>query len=693
MDLPDLSKRVDGLFGEWSSTRGTPGAAVRVIRDGRVIHSGHYGLADIETKTPIDTQTSFLLASLTKQFTAVSIMILVERGDLGYDQRLSEFFPTFPDYARRITIRQLLLHTSGLREFDTVFVEAGVIRKDDKYPRSEESPRSPIEPTSAMTREYLSRQLRTNFEPGGSYEYSNSGYVILAQIVEAVSGKSFPDFVKRNLFEPAGMLDSVIPVENWRTVANRAKSYSSESGNFKNSDYTPLNLVYGEDGIYTTIEDMVRWDHALHSAILVRQSTLAEAFAPGKLNDGSETRTGFGWFVGPDFVDHAGGWAGFNTYICRYRSRRFTIVVLANCKDIDAATVGQRIADIYWDGQAGAVPPGSVVTRPPAGKQYHGVFPGFFDCVGDDLEPKHLDEYEKDVGKKVAIVYFSNEWWRKKDAQFPKGDEFPEDRAAWIRERNAVPFIRLMLRTSPEDAKKEPEKKYTLDHILEGNFDKPLRAWAEKARKFGTPLLVEYGTECNGDWMPWNGAHNGDNGPQKFRAVFRHIVRLMTPATNIRWVFHVNGDDNPKKDDNRLELYYPGDDVVDWLAVSCYGAQSPSDTSAESFESQMNTVYARLEKLAPSKPVYVAEFGCIKEIPKVVDPCLWTKDALRAILGRGNGKWENLIGFSWWNSGWTNPGKPNSTMLVHKIDNLDKLPEVFQAGLDDPRVQVDPVIR
>jgi CubicO group peptidase (beta-lactamase class C family) len=681
------SERVDALFASWDWQSGTPGAAVRVIQDDEVVHSGHYGLADIDRKVRIGPDTAFLLASVTKPFTALAIQILVESGDLWYDQRLSEFFPEFPDYARRITVHQLLLHTSGLREFEDTFKEAGVIRKDDWYPRPESTDPSPVEPTSKMTLEFLSRQMQLNFEPGTQYDYCNSGYVVLAQIIERVTGRPFPEFVKAKIFDPARMPDSVIPVGHWRDVPNRAKSYAFEDGKFQNRDYTPLNLVYGEDGIYTTADDMANWDRALNSNKLVSQRALAGAYKPGSLADGSRTPTGLGWFVGDDLVDHSGQWQGFQTYIRRYRSLRLTVIVLANCSQLDAATCGEGISRIYLDSRSNALS-GTRSSRtriepPPAGKLYHGVYPGKHNGNGDDITAGDLKAYEGAVRKKVALVYFSNEWAT--DA----GRQFPLDKSAWIHDHKAVPFVRLMLRSSTDSATKYTETVYTLDRILAGLYDDPLRAWGEKARQFGRTLLVEYGTECNGGWMPWNAVHNAPNGPRKFQAVFRRIVRLMSAATNIRWVFHVNGDDSPKTHCNCLEAYYPGDDVVDWLAVSCYGAQKPEEVP-EAFAPQMDQVYGRLRALAPSKPVFVAEFGCCLNDSKVT-AAAWADAALGELLSRSGGKWDKLIGFSWWNSYWDNdpPAKPTN-MLVQEVEGLT---DVFRRRLDSPVVQVDPVVR
>jgi CubicO group peptidase (beta-lactamase class C family) len=345
---PWWSGQIDALFAPWSAQHGMPGAAVLVVHHRAVIHRANYGLADITRGVRINPKTSFLLASLTKQFTAMAVMMLVERGGLSYENRVSEFFPDFPAVARDITVQHLLQHTAGFREYSDLFIMENKISAPDDvrdpWPRSASLPPSAYEPTSEDTRRILTRHELT-FVPGERWSYSNSGYVVLGRIVEVVSGRSYPNFLKRRIFEPIGMANSVVPVRGWRRVPNRATSYSW-AAKYQDIDYTPLNLTYGEDGVYTTIDDMFRWDQALYTAALVKQSTLDEAFRSGKLNNGDPIDYGYGWFIGKDFVDHEGAWLGFRTYIRRYRSRRLTVIILANCAQLNAAAMGNDIADI-----------------------------------------------------------------------------------------------------------------------------------------------------------------------------------------------------------------------------------------------------------------------------------------------------------------------------------------------------------
>ncbi|MCD6361898.1 MAG: beta-mannanase [Armatimonadetes bacterium] len=316
------------------------------------------------------------------------------------------------------------------------------------------------------------------------------------------------------------------------------------------------------------------------------------------------------------------------------------------------------------------------IAAPPAGRLYHGVYPGGVTGEEDDITRDDVTSYEHIVGRQVAWVYFSHNWFH--------GRAFPRRTARWIRELGAVPFIRLMLRSDAEQDHAEPL--FNLQAVIDGDFDDDLRAWAQGARDFGTALIVEYGTECNGQWFSWNGVWNGGaatdgfgdpavpDGPERFVAAYRHIITLMRGegADNITWVFHVDSGDDPDAAWNRFENYYPGDDVIDWVGVSCYGAQTPLDEwEPESFRRQMNRAYPRLRAMAPGKPVMVLEFGCTAGNPQV-DPAEWARAALQDILG---GRWPKLAGFSWWNEWWENDENPahDTTMRVQDIPALARV--------------------
>jgi hypothetical protein len=308
-----------------------------------------------------------------------------------------------------------------------------------------------------------------------------------------------------------------------------------------------------------------------------------------------------------------------------------------------------------------ALPPAPVsgdIPNPPAGNLYHGVYPGGVTGEEDDLTLADVQAYEGAAGKHAAWIYFSDNWYH--------GRAFPTETATWIRTHGSIPYVRLMLRSTAEQGR--GDSLYTLKNILSGMFDNDLRAWCDGARGFGTRLIVEYGVEVNGQWFPWNGRWNGGgatrgygdpnqpNGPERFRDAYRHIIQTCRDegAENITWVFHVNDGDWPSASWNRFENYYPGDDYIDWLAVSVYGAQTPLDHYWDVFRESMDVAYPRLVSLSAAKPIIVAEFGVTANNP-LGSQSQWAQDALTDITAF---RWPHVIAFSWWNEWWQNDDNP-----------------------------------
>ncbi|MFL5357746.1 serine hydrolase [Archangium sp.] len=405
------AEKIDSLMAPWSRG-GTPGAAILVIQDGQILLKKGYGLADLESKKPIGPDTAFLLGSVTKQFTAMAVMMLAERGKLKYDDPLSKFLPGFPPYARKITVRHLLHHTAGLPDYEDLFLESGNLDKD--YPRSAKTPRSRFEPTSKEALALLSRVKAPRFAPGEQHEYSNSGYVILAQIVEKVSGQSFARFLQQNIFQPLGMSRSLLYDETRPQVQNAATSYTLQDGVYRDIDYTPLNAIYGEDNIYSTVEDLFKWDQALYTGKLVKAATLEAAFTPGTLNNGQSTEYGFGWrvrkFLGLDVVAHGGAWAGFKTVILRIPEQRFSVVVLANQQQLDVSGIAFEISKVYLAGRMAG--PTVFEVAPEALRKCAGRYelaPGFIAEVSlekNDLWVKLPDGTSWKLRPQSATTYF-----------------------------------------------------------------------------------------------------------------------------------------------------------------------------------------------------------------------------------------------------------------------------------------------
>lgn len=355
------SAAVDALFDAWAQGK-RPGGAVGIFQGGEPVLKRGYGMANLSTGFSIDSKTPFRLASLTKPFVAMTIMMLEERGALKYSDPIVRFLPEFSVVGERVTVGNLLTHTSGIADYEELFLKAGVI--DAKFPRLSQGAPDGSEPSVHETLKLLARQpLR--FMPGDEWEYSNSGYVLLASIVERVSGHRLARFLAEHIFEPLDMHDSRLS-EHARPepeLSDRAKGYVRENGAYIEADYSPLNALYGPDGIYSTLDDMFKWLAALSNERLVKPLTLEKAFASSELNNGALTGYGFGWFVGKSldlpFVSHTGSWMGYRSFIVYYPANRFGILVLANCAEFDDAKrsyVANYLSKLYLDIEQPSLP-------------------------------------------------------------------------------------------------------------------------------------------------------------------------------------------------------------------------------------------------------------------------------------------------------------------------------------------------
>jgi len=307
------------------------------------------------------------------------------------------------------------------------------------------------------------------------------------------------------------------------------------------------------------------------------------------------------------------------------------------------------------------------VAVPPAGKLYHGFYWGGVgtdehDPTEHDVTPGDVARYEQAVGKQAAWIYFSDNWFESR--------KFPAVMCSWIRDLKKIPYVRLMLRSNVDQG--HPEKTFSLQKIIAGDFDVDLRAWAHDAKSFASPILIEWGTEPNGNWFSWNGKWNGgaEEGPARYIAAYRHIVDLMRAegADNLQWVWHANWLDEPESTWNRFENYFPGKNYCAWVALSAYGPTTPTmRDGTESFAFKMREAYARLTKIAAGKPIIIAEFGCDLH-NRHLDATSWAKAALENLLSN---RWPEVIGFCWWNEGWQNDNRKThdtDMIILHDAD-------------------------
>ena len=351
-------KQIDALFFEVTSPD-APGLAVLVRQNGKTIFEQGYGVRDLRTKSKIAARTNFRLASFTKQFSAMAIMLLVRDGKLRYDETLTEIFPDFPDYGKSITIRNLLNHVSGLPNYEDL-MEAAEKVKGPLW-----SPEKQIQDAEVL--ELLEKEKTGKFAPGTNWSYSNSGYVVLGIIVAKASGKPYREFLRERIFTPLKMNHTLVYQKGKNEVENRAFGHSKENDTLKETDQSSTSATLGDGGIYSNLEDLAKWDDALRNHTLLSEKEMQPALTPVKLNDGSEPHWpaeqnddnlhpgkpvsyGFGWFLDPYNGDqrmwHTGSTMGFRTVIERFLGDNLTVIILSNRTDLDPEKLSLQVADM-----------------------------------------------------------------------------------------------------------------------------------------------------------------------------------------------------------------------------------------------------------------------------------------------------------------------------------------------------------
>lgn len=327
-------QQVDALFAKWAKPD-APGAAIEIIRDGKVVLRKGYGMADVEHAAPNTPATAYHVASMSKQFTAFAIHLLEQDGKLSLDDDVRKYLPELPDYGKTITIRHLLQHTSGLRDQWNLLMMAGwrmedVITEEDVF-------------------NLIRSQRALNFAPGEEHVYSNTGYTLMARIVKQVSGQSLAQFARARIFEPLGMKHTFFHEEYGTLVPGRALSYAP----VKDGGYRYMALSYstvGPSSLFTTADDLALWDRNFYDARVGGKDLLAKMHRTGVLNSGKEIDYASGLVVGKyrglRSVEHGGADAGFRTQMLRFPEQHVSITVLANAADLNADALARNIADI-----------------------------------------------------------------------------------------------------------------------------------------------------------------------------------------------------------------------------------------------------------------------------------------------------------------------------------------------------------
>jgi CubicO group peptidase (beta-lactamase class C family) len=334
----NTEKKVDKIFAGYNNPA-LPGAAVMIIKDGKINFQKGYGLANVESNIPINAFTNCRLASITKQFTAMSILLLIEKGEININTTLKEIFPDFPEYGKKITIKHLLQHTSGLIDYEDLIHDTVTVQLKGKD-----------------VLDLIVLTDSTYFEPGSKHKYSNSGYALLALTVEKFSGKPFRDFLKENIFQPLGMNTTIAFENNINEVSNRAYGYTITENGVDLTDQSITSAVLGDGGIYSSLNDLYLWDQSLYTETLIDKKYLQESWTSGITSEGAEFPYGYGWHLekryNSDVVYHTGSTRGFRNIIYRIPGKRFTIVILTNRNSGPERTtldLAYKIADLYFN--------------------------------------------------------------------------------------------------------------------------------------------------------------------------------------------------------------------------------------------------------------------------------------------------------------------------------------------------------
>ncbi len=344
---PDVKAQIDRLMQAYQGP--VPGAAVAVLRDGRVLFSGSYGQADLEQAIPVTATTDFRLASMTKQFTAAAVLLLAQEGRLKLEDPVHRFLPTLPPATAAVTVRELLTHTSGLIDYEDLIPAGTTV---------------PVHDIDVL--HLLEKEDRTYFAPGSAYRYSDSGYALLSLIVARISGGDFATFLRQRIFLPLGMRASLAFEAGTTSVPQRAYGYSREGEHWVRTDQSLTSAVLGDGGVYSNVTDLALWDEALYGERLLSAQSRRLAFAALTPTDDPDVAYGFGWRITGDTVWHSGETIGFRNVIVRWPARHFTVIILTNRNDPEPYTLALRVAALFYP-DAGRVHAAQVVVGPDPG--------------------------------------------------------------------------------------------------------------------------------------------------------------------------------------------------------------------------------------------------------------------------------------------------------------------------------------
>jgi CubicO group peptidase (beta-lactamase class C family) len=394
----DLMKKIDAVMAEVYQP-GQPGAAIIVRKNGQTVIRKGYGLADLELQVPVEPDMVFRLGSITKQFTAVSILILAQEGRLGLQDEITKFLPDYPTQGRKITIEHLLTHTSGIQSYTDMAEWLPLWRKDFSMKELVD----------------LFKDKPMQFEPGRSWAYNNSGFVLLGAIIEKVSGLTYEAFLDERIFKPLGLKSSCYGSTE-RIIPRRIPGYQEGKGGFVNAPYLSMTQPYAAGSLLSTVDDLAVWSDAVFAGKLVKKEWLDKAFTPYKLAGGESSGYGFGWFVadfaGHRSIEHGGGINGFSTYEMTLPEDRIFIAILTNSA-IEGRDPEPRAVQIAWLSLGLAEPARKAVTLPAGSLDaFAGVYENerkeeyYFSLEGDTLFAQRQGGSKNELFAASATEFF-----------------------------------------------------------------------------------------------------------------------------------------------------------------------------------------------------------------------------------------------------------------------------------------------
>ncbi|GAB3911709.1 hypothetical protein GCM10028803_53790 [Larkinella knui] len=404
---PRLAARADSLFLEWKKA-GSPGAAVGVVHQGKLVYAKGFGEADVETGAPIGPETIFHVASLSKQFTAFGIVLLAQEGKLSLDDAIHKYLPEVPDFGKTITIRHLIHHTSGLRDQWNLLAMAGW-QLDDVI-------------TKEQVFNLVRRQRELNFEPGSAYAYCNTGYTLLGEIIARVTRQPFREWMHTRVFKPLGMKNTLFYDDHERIVKGRAYSFSKGDGpnSYKKSVLSYANA--GATSLFTTVNDLARWIGNFRAPTVGNQATMTQMLERGRLTKGDTLPYAFalvhGQYKGLSHYNHGGSDAGYRSFLCYFPKEDYGFIVLSNQAEFDPAKKAFDLANIYLAPYLKEEKMAKAPTTPASGYQ---IDPALFDAYAGDYEmtemPGFILSFKRDGNR-----YFTQATGQPQAELFPSSD-------------------------------------------------------------------------------------------------------------------------------------------------------------------------------------------------------------------------------------------------------------------------------